>query len=217
MNSVLIGIVDYGIGNLHSVSKGLQKAGAQVKIVNSPRNLERYDGLVLPGVGSFDPVVRTLRKHGFEIPLKIAVARGQPLLGICLGLQILFESSSEGDQPGLGILAGKVQRFTSEPGLKIPHMGWNQLQLNQNIPIWRELKGNTWVYFVHSYYVVPEDISLVSATVTHGTQKVTASISKGTLVATQFHPEKSANTGLQILRNFVDLVKKRDEAKIEER
>ncbi|MEO1133430.1 MAG: imidazole glycerol phosphate synthase subunit HisH, partial [Cyanobacteria bacterium J06639_1] len=159
------------------------------------------------GVGAFDPAIQSLRKHGFEAPIREAIARRQPLLGICLGLQLLFESSTEGVEPGLGIIPGNVDRFQPEPELTIPHMGWNTLGFTQpDIALWSGLDEQTWVYFVHSYFVCPTDPSWTAATVTHGTQTVTAAIAKDMLMATQFHPEKSASAGLQILANFVQLV-----------
>ncbi|NEO31237.1 MAG: imidazole glycerol phosphate synthase subunit HisH [Symploca sp. SIO3C6] len=184
----------------------MQKAGTRVEIVSKPYDLEQYDGLVLPGVGSFDPVVRSLRKHRFEKPIKAAIARQQPLLGICLGLQILFDGSTEGDEPGLGVFSGMVERFKPEPNLRIPHVGWNQLHFAQDIPLWMGLNNGCWMYFVHSYYVIPKDLKCVVATVTHGSQIVTAAVARNNLMATQFHPEKSSEGGLQILENFVHLI-----------
>ncbi|MEC4817453.1 MAG: imidazole glycerol phosphate synthase subunit HisH [Scytonema sp. PMC 1069.18] len=203
----VIAVVDYDMGNLHSVCKGLEKAGATARITNSPRELEKADAIVLPGVGSFDPAVQQLRSLGLERPIKEAIASGKPFLGICLGLQILFESSAEGLEPGLGIIRGTVRRFRSEPGLTIPHMGWNQLELAQpKSDLWEYLPPNPWVYFVHSYYVDPVEPEVRAATVTHGSQTVTAAIARNNLMAVQFHPEKSSNIGLQILSNFVSQV-----------
>jgi imidazole glycerol-phosphate synthase subunit HisH len=164
--------------------------------------------IVLPGVGSFDPAVQHLRSRGLEAPIKQAIASGIPFLGICLGLQILFDGSEEGKEPGLGIIAGTVRRFTSEPGITIPHMGWNQLQFTQpECTLWQKLQPNPWVYFVHSYYVDPVNPQVRAATVTHGSQIVTAAIAQDNLVAVQFHPEKSSTAGLQILSNFVAQIK----------
>jgi len=201
----VIAVVDYDMGNLHSVCKGLEKAGATPKVTDSPREIERADAVVLPGVGAFDPAVQHLRSRGLEEPIKKAIASGKPFLGICLGLQILFESSEEGVEPGLGIVAGTVRRFKSEPGLTIPHMGWNQLEITQpGSPIWNQISYLPWVYFVHSYYVDPTDTSVKAATVTHGSQTVTAAIAQDNMMAVQFHPEKSSTSGLQILSNFVN-------------
>jgi glutamine amidotransferase len=149
-----------------------------------------------------------LRSRGLEKPIKEAIASGKPFLGICLGLQMLFEGSEEGTEPGLGIIAGTVRRFRPEPGITIPHMGWNELEFTQpNSVLWQQLSGNPRVYFVHSYYVDPVDPNIRAATVTHGSQIVTAAIARKNLMAVQFHPEKSSTTGLQILSNFVAQVK----------
>lgn len=206
----VIAIVDYDMGNLHSVCKGLEKAGTTPKITDSPSELERADAVVLPGVGAFDPAVQHLRSRGLEEPIKKAIASGKPFLGICLGLQILFERSEEGKEPGLGIIAGTVRRFRSEPELTIPHMGWNQLEITQpGSVLWQQLSPQSWVYFVHSYYVDPVDPQIRAATVTHGSQTVTAAIAQNNLMAVQFHPEKSSTSGLQILSNFVAQVREK--------
>ncbi len=203
-----IAIIDYGMGNLHSACKGLEKAGAKLVITDSMRELEQADAIVLPGVGAFDPAVQHLRSRGLEAPIKKIIASGKPFLGICLGLQMLFDRSEEGTEPGLGIIPGTVKRFVNEPGITIPHMGWNQLEITQpKCGLWQGLQGGDWLYFVHSYYVDPVDPLVRAATVTHGTQSVTAAIAVDNLQAVQFHPEKSATAGLQILANFVTQVK----------
>jgi glutamine amidotransferase len=206
----IIAVVDYDMGNLHSVCKGLEKAGANPQVTYSPKELAQADAIVLPGVGAFDPAVQSLRGRGLEAPIKEAIASGKPFLGICLGMQILFESSAEGTQPGLGIVPGKVRRFLPEPGIAIPHMGWNQLQLTHHkSSLWEHLPSEPWVYFVHSYYVDPTEPQICAATVTHGRQTITAAITKDNLTAVQFHPEKSSNIGLQILSNFVAQVREK--------
>lgn len=203
-----IAVIDYDMGNLHSACKGLEKAGATPEITDSPQVIARADAVVLPGVGAFDPAMEHIRSRDLETPIKEAIASGKPFLGICLGLQILFDGSEEGQEPGLGIISGMVRRFRSEPGITIPHMGWNQLELTQsNLPLWQQLTPNPYVYFVHSYYVDPVDLSVNAAMVTHGSQRVTAAIARDNLIAVQFHPEKSADNGLQILSNFVSLVR----------
>jgi glutamine amidotransferase len=204
----VIAVVDYDMGNLHSVCKGLEKAGATPKITDSPTELKQADAVVLPGVGAFDPAVQHLRSRGLVEPIKQVIASGKPFLGICLGLQILFERSEEGKEPGLGIVAGTVRRFASEPEITIPHMGWNQLEIIQlESGLWQQLSDQPWVYFVHSYYVEPTDPQVRAATVTHGSQTVTAAIAQNNLTAVQFHPEKSSTAGLQILSNFVAQVR----------
>jgi len=208
----VIAVVDYDMGNLHSVCKGLEKAGATTKVTDSAKELEKADAIVLPGVGAFDPAVQHLRSRNLEAPIKAAIASGKPFLGICLGLQILFDSSEEGCEPGLGIIKGKVRRFRPEPGITIPHMGWNQLELTQpKCLLWEYLAPQPWVYFVHSYYVDPAEPEVRAANVTHGSQTVTAAIAHENLMAVQFHPEKSSNIGLQILSNFVAQVRDREE------
>ncbi|NJL83116.1 MAG: imidazole glycerol phosphate synthase subunit HisH [Chloroflexaceae bacterium] len=203
-----IAVVDYDMGNLHSACKALEKLGATPKITDSPADLDRADAIVLPGVGAFDPAMQHLRSRHLEAPITAAIAQGKPFLGICLGLQILFERSEEGQEPGLGIIPGCVRRFRSEPGLTIPHMGWNQLQLTQpHHPLWQQLSSDPFVYFVHSYYVDPADPTIRAATTTHGSQTVTAAIAWDNLSAVQFHPEKSSTNGLQILANFVSQVR----------
>ncbi len=204
----VIAVLDYDMGNLHSACKGLEKAGAKPEVTDSPADIKRADAVVLPGVGAFDPAMQHLRSRGLEKPIKEAIASGKPFLGICLGLQMLFEGSEEGIEPGLGIIAGTVRRFRPEPGITIPHMGWNELEFTQpNSVLWQQLSGNPRVYFVHSYYVDPVDPNIRAATVTHGSQIVTAAIARKNLMAVQFHPEKSSTTGLQILSNFVAQVK----------
>ena len=204
----IIAVVDYDMGNLHSACKGFAMAGAETQVTDDPKMMEQADGLVLPGVGAFDPAIQHLRDRNLIEPLRAIAASGKPFFGICLGMQIMFEGSSEGSEPGLGILPGQVQRFQSEPGLTIPHMGWNQLELTQpNCPLWQGLPDPAWMYFVHSFYVSPDDAAVTAAAVTHGQQTVTAAVGQDNILATQFHPEKSADAGLKVLANFVEYVK----------
>ena len=201
---VLIAVIDYDMGNLHSACKALEKAGATPKIADSPEDIDRATAIVLPGVGAFDPAVQHLRSRRLAEPIRAAIASGKPFLGICLGLQILFDRSEEGREPGLGIIPGIVRRFQSEPGITIPQMGWNSLELTQpDLPLWQDLPPAPYVYFVHSYYVAPDNPDVGAAMVTHGSQRVTAAIARDNLIAVQFHPEKSADSGLQMLSNFV--------------
>jgi imidazole glycerol-phosphate synthase subunit HisH len=201
-----IAIVDYDMGNLHSVCKALEFAGAETFITHVPSELASADAIVLPGVGSFDPAVKKIRDRDLEQPLKDIIASGKPFLGICLGLQILFDRSDEGQEAGLGIMPGTVRKFQSEPNLTIPQMGWNQLDLSQpNCPLWGTLDTSAWVYFDHSYYVEPSQSSVSAAMVTHGSQTVTAAIAQDNVMAVQFHPEKSSTTGLKILSNFIQM------------
>ncbi|MFE4105675.1 imidazole glycerol phosphate synthase subunit HisH [Almyronema epifaneia] len=203
----VIAVIDYDMGNLHSACKGLEKAGATTQVTDVAADLAAADGVVLPGVGAFDPAMQHLRSRDLVEPIRQIIASGKPFLGICLGLQVLFEASEEGNEPGLGIIAGTIKRFRPEPGLTIPHMGWNQLQLTQpEIALWQSVTSGDWVYFVHSFYAAPVEASLNAATITHGSQEVTAAIARDNLMAVQFHPEKSASVGLKILSNFVELV-----------
>ncbi|WP_299484487.1 imidazole glycerol phosphate synthase subunit HisH [Acaryochloris sp. IP29b_bin.137] len=203
----IIAVIDYDMGNLHSACKGLQEAGAQTVVSDRPEDLVSADAVVLPGVGAFDPAMQHLRSRHLIPVIQDILASGKPFLGICLGLQILFEGSEEGTEAGLGIIPGTVKRFQSEPGITIPHMGWNQLEYQQpDLPLWRHSPAQPWVYFVHSYYVDPVDPTVKAATVTHGTQTITAAIARDNLMAVQFHPEKSSTFGLQILANFVEQV-----------
>ena len=203
-----IAVIDYDMGNLHSACKGLQAAGATTLITDSVAEIEKADGVVLPGVGAFDPAMQHLRSRQLIEPIRRIANSGKPFLGICVGLQVLFESSEEGTEAGLGVLPGAIRQFKPEPGITIPHMGWNQLDLIQrDCPILQDVPPSTWVYFVHSYYAAPSDPSINAATITHGSQTVTAAVSKGNLMAVQFHPEKSSNAGLQILGNFVSYVR----------
>lgn len=203
----VIAVIDYDMGNLHSACKGLEQAGVTPQITDQAEDILAADGVVLPGVGSFDPAVKHLRSRQLVEPIRQVIASGKPFLGICVGLQVLFEASEEGVEPGLGIFSGTIRKFRPEPGLTIPHMGWNQLQLRSHpSPLWDGIRDGDWVYFVHSYYAEPTDPSQISATVTHGSQQVTAAVSRDNLMAVQFHPEKSSTIGLKLLANFVQMV-----------
>jgi imidazole glycerol-phosphate synthase subunit HisH len=206
----VIAVVDYDMGNLHSACKGLQNAGATTRITDSVKVMEQADAVVLPGVGAFDPAIQHLRSRDLIHPLQDIIASGKPFLGICLGMQILLEGSEEGKEPGLGAVSGMVRRFQPEPGLTIPHMGWNRLHLTQpDLALWQDLPADPWMYFVHSFYAAPVDATMNAAVITHGTQTVTAAIAHKNLMATQFHPEKSSDAGLRILANFVTLVQQK--------
>jgi imidazole glycerol-phosphate synthase subunit HisH len=204
---VNLAVIDYDTGNLHSACKGLEKAGAVPRITNDAEAILAADAVVLPGVGAFDPAMRNIRERNLEETIKQAVASGKPFLGICVGLQLLFEGSAEGVEKGLGIVPGMVHRFKSEPGITVPQIGWNQLKFNQpNHLLWQGLSPEPYVYFVNSFYAAPQESEFNSAMVTHGSQTVTAAIAHDNLMAVQFHPEKSSENGLKILSNFVNLV-----------
>lgn len=196
-----VGVVDYGSGNLRSVCKALEAAGASVPLIHSAAQLSTLDAVVVPGVGSFGDCARNLRETGLWDPLKEWLRAERPYLGICLGYQLLFESSEESPGvEGLGVLAGRVVRFPSGP-LKVPHMGWNTLE-NARGPLYAGLAESPAFYFVHSFYPAPADPAVVSATCAYG-ENFAASVSAGSLHATQFHPEKSQASGLALLHNFL--------------
>lgn len=202
----MIAILDYGAGNLSSVEKALRYIGCDCRITADPAELAAAEGAVLPGVGAFGDAMENLRARGLEEPIREFAASGRPFLGICLGLQVLFESSEESPGvPGLGLLKGKILRLSGAGGLKVPHMGWNSLHLEKRGGLFSKLSGEPYVYFVHSYYLRAEE-DIVTATAEYG-ETVHAAVQKGNLFACQFHPEKSGKTGLSLLRNFAGIVK----------
>lgn len=205
-----IAVIDYDMGNLHSACKGLAMAGATPHITDCAADLAAADALVLPGDGAFDPAMQHLRSRDLVGPIQDAIASGKPFLGICLGLQLLFDYSDEGTEAGLGLIPGHIKKFRKEPDITIPHMGWNQLTLTQpQMPLWQGIHTGDWVYFVHSYYADPADAAVIAANTTHGQQTVTAAIAKDNIMAMQYHPEKSAPAGLTMLSNFVNWVQTR--------
>lgn len=195
----MIALIDYGMGNLGSVEKALRAVGCEPVITGDPRALEEAAGIVLPGVGAFDDCMAGLREAGLVEPLQELIAQNKPFLGICLGLQMLFERSEEGESAGLGVFAGRVERFKHD--LKIPQIGWNQVWQKQELPQFEGVPDGSWFYFVHSYYVVPEDESIV-ATVTEYGYEFCSAIRRGNVFACQYHPEKSQDVGLAVLANF---------------
>lgn len=206
----MIAIIDYGMGNLRSVQKGFEKVGFDAVVTADPMVVLKADKVVLPGVGAFPDCMRNLEQGGFVEPLLKVIQGGRPFLGICLGLQLLFTESEEfGVHKGLDVIPGRVIRFPEgmeENGeeLKVPHMGWNQLAIHSRPPIFNGIDEGTNVYFVHSYYVKPADETVVAATTGYGIE-FCAAIWKDNIVATQFHPEKSQEAGLRILKNFGEL------------
>ena len=208
----MIAIVDYGVGNLRSAAKGLEQAAANagvdvdVRVSSAAGEIESAGAVVLPGVGAFGACMTSLHESGLTDVVLRAIRSGKPFLGICVGMQILFEESSEfGAVQGLGVLPGKVVRFRSRD-VKIPHMGWNALQIRKRVPALAGIPDGTYVYFVHSYYAEPADPGVVAATATYGSEEFTAAVAHDNLFATQFHPEKSQQAGLALLGNFVRTV-----------
>jgi imidazole glycerol-phosphate synthase subunit HisH len=197
-------IVDYGMANLRSVQKALEKVGHAAEITGEPNRVAEADKLILPGVGAFRDAIARLRESGLAGPICEHVRAGKPFLGICLGLQLLFTTSHEdGTHAGLDLFPGEVIRFPSVPGLKVPHMGWNHLRVRRPAPPLRDLPPEPAVYFVHSYYAVPKDPALVATETDYPTPFASA-VWHENVFATQFHPEKSQRVGLEMLRRFAE-------------
>lgn len=199
-----IALLDYGMGNLHSAAKALEHVGATVDITHDPKLIAQADKIVFPGVGAMRDCMAGMREAGVDIAIRQAVFN-KPVLAICVGMQALLQSSAEnGGVDCLGIFNGVVRRFPDQAGLKVPHMGWNQVhQADPSHPLWRSIAQDTRFYFVHSYYVQPNDPALIAATCDYGLD-FAAALSCDNLFATQFHPEKSHTAGLQLLKNFVE-------------
>ncbi len=196
----MITIVDYGMGNLRSVHKAFEKVGAEARVVHDPRELAGAAGIVLPGVGAFGQAMENLSATGWIEPLRDACANGLPFIGICLGMQLLFESSEEmGQHAGLGILAGDVRRFRGD--LKVPQMGWNQIHIQHSSPLLENVPDGAFAFFVHSYYCEPRDKSIILTTTGYGNDFASV-VGRGNVFGAQFHPEKSQTVGLQMLKNF---------------
>lgn len=201
----MIAIIDYDAGNIKSVEKALQKLGQEVLVTRDAQEILNADKVILPGVGAFGDAMANLKKYNLDQVIYQVVERNIPFLGICLGLQLLFEKSDESKGvAGLGILEGEICRIPDGERLKIPHMGWNSLHLHHNGRLFRNIEEDAYVYFVHSYYLKAKDEKIVKATAEYGTH-IHASVEKGNVFACQFHPEKSSEVGLKILKNFVEL------------
>ena len=203
----MIALIDYDAGNIKSVEKALQLLGEEVVLTRDRDKLLAADRVILPGVGSFGDAMENLNRFGLVPVIHEITDRGTPFLGICLGLQLLFERSEESPGiPGLGILKGEILRIPEKEGLKIPHMGWNSLELQNNGQLFRGIEGQPYVYFVHSYYLEASDEGIVRAAAEYGT-RIHASVEQGNVFACQFHPEKSSDVGLTILKNFASIGK----------
>lgn len=202
--SAKIAIIDYDMGNLKSVAKAFQNVGADVIVTRDPQTIASASKVVLPGVGAFTECMSNLKNYELIEPLHNAIRSGKPFLGICLGLQLLFEESEEfGPTPGLGFLKGSVKKFTATD-LKIPHMGWNQIQKQGDPKLFRDIADGSDFYFVHSYYAVPSDAKVIATTTDYGFP-FCSSIEKDNVFACQFHPEKSQTKGLAVLKNFISI------------
>lgn len=201
----MIAIIDYGAGNLHSVKNALDFLGAENMVTNNEKEILCADKIILPGVGAFGDAMRHLCENRLDCTVHKAVEEKIPLLGVCLGMHLLFEESEESPGvPGLGIFKGRVVRIPQTGDLKIPHMGWNNIRLKKDSRLLRGLGTDPFVYFVHSYYIRPEENDIVSASTVYGTD-LDIAVEDGAVFATQFHPEKSGETGLNILKNFITL------------
>lgn len=200
----MIAIIDYGMGNLRSVQKGLERVGYPATIATTPEELRPAQGIVLPGVGSFGDTMANLRSRGFDVAIRRAIEEEKPFLGICVGLQVLFDYGEEmGHHEGLGIFPGRVRRFTGN--LKIPHMGWNQVILRRECPLLGGIPDRSYFYFVHSYYAETPAHELICATTLYGVE-FPCVVARDKIFAVQFHPEKSSTLGLRVLENFGKLV-----------
>lgn len=203
----MIAIIDYDAGNIRSVEKAFAFLGESAAVTRDPETILNADGVVLPGVGAFGDAMDKLRAYGLDRVVRECVDRNKPFLGICLGLQLLFAESEESPGvEGLHILEGRIVRIPSDQGLKVPHIGWNSLQFQTDSRLFDNLPENPFVYFVHSFYLQAADTEIVTATADYGVQ-IHASVEKGNLFACQFHPEKSSDVGMQMLRNFIKVVK----------
>ena len=200
MSSLKIAIVDYQAGNLRSVTKALEKVGVEPLVTNSAEDILNADALVFPGQGSCDGAMKALKERDLVSPITAFVQQGKPFLGVCLGLQLLLERSEEGKEPCLGVYKGTVKGLPK--GLKVPHMGWNQVDFHSDHPVLKDVPKGSYFYFVHSYYADPEDKDLIAGTTCYGVPFCSV-VADGNLVATQFHPEKSGTIGLSVYENFV--------------
>ena len=202
-----IGLIDYGMGNLYSVKQVFKRLEQNIINIKNPHDLIDCDALVLPGVGSFDPAIENLNNTKLIPHIKEWVNKGKPFLGICLGLQLLFESSEEGSKKGLGIIKGKVKKLPADQNERIPHMGWSKLSKNKDCPLLKKTTEQSWMYFVHSYSAIVLNKEDLAASVAFGSFNITAIVWKDNIAACQFHPEKSGEEGQEMLCNWLEWVK----------
>ena len=202
-----IGLIDYGMGNIHSVIKALENLDQEIILIKNKYQIKNCKSLILPGVGSFDPAMNNLINTGLIIDIKNWIHSGNPFLGICLGLQLLFESSDEGLINGLGIVEGHIKKIPQVSDQRIPHVGWCELLPTRKTCLLRNDEFKNWVYFVHSYHAVPTNANLIAANVNYGSEKLTAIIERDNILACQFHPEKSGKTGENLLRRWINNIK----------
>lgn len=200
MNGLRLAVVDYGAGNLRSVTRALEVAGASPYVTSDPADVASADALIMPGQGSCNQAMETLRTKSLGVKILEAIKLGKPFLGVCLGLEVLLDSTEEGDSRCLGVIPGRVRRLPSN--LKVPHMGWNQVRLLKEHPVFQGIPQQSHFYFVHSFYAAPKDANIIAATTDYGFEFCCA-IARGNMIATQFHPEKSGTLGIKLYENFI--------------
>ena len=201
-----IGLIDYGMGNIHSVKKAIENLEEEVLLIKNKLQISNCKALIIPGQGAFDPAVENLNKTDLIDEIKKWIRSGKSFMGICLGLQILFEESEEGNNKGIGVIKGKIKKIPPTKNQRVPHIGWCNLVPSKNGKLLRKEERNKWVYFDHSYFAVPNDNSVVTASVEYGPINLTATIENENLIACQFHPEKSGKTGQSILHRWLQTI-----------
>lgn len=201
-----IGLIDYGMGNIHSVKKAIENQGEEILLIKKKDQINQCKALVIPGQGAFDPSIENLKKTDLVLEVKDWIKKGNSFLGICLGLQLLFDSSEEGQNPGLGLIKGTIKKIPDIKNQRIPHIGWCNLIPTRDSKLLKKCSSKNWVYFDHSYYAVPSNAELISAQVSYGSTRLTAIIESENLIACQFHPEKSGPTGELLLSQWIKTI-----------
>lgn len=202
----IIGLIDYGMGNIHSVKKAIENQGEEILLIKKKDQINQCKALVIPGQGAFDPSIENLKKTDLVLEVKDWIKKGNSFLGICLGLQLLFDSSEEGQNPGLGLIKGTIKKIPNIKNQRIPHIGWCNLIPTRDSKLLKKSSSKNWVYFDHSYYAVPTNAELISAQVSYGSTRLTAIIESENLIACQFHPEKSGRTGELLLSQWIKTI-----------